>query len=88
MAQSLPLQISREVQDAISLRKGIVALESTIISHGAPLAELAVAPLASVPVTCHLCASNLARESAGSSSNRVLYTTVLLFIRLGLPGVC
>eukprot|EP00892_Ulva_mutabilis_P010666 jgi/Ulvmu1/7972/UM004_0205.1 len=36
MLHGLPLQISPEVQKALRLRKGVVALESTIISHGMP----------------------------------------------------
>ncbi|HSE09309.1 MAG TPA: pseudouridine-5'-phosphate glycosidase [Nocardioidaceae bacterium] len=33
---NLPLQLSEEVSDAIASRTGVVALESTIISHGLP----------------------------------------------------
>lgn len=35
MHHGLPLQVSPEVQEAFRTQKGVVALESTIISHGA-----------------------------------------------------
>ena len=85
---ALPIRIAPEVADALTRGTGVVALESTIITHGMPLprnletaraCEAAVRAAGAVPATIAVMEGVLLAVASSSSSPRWIGSPFIAF---------